>query len=205
MRAPKCAVPTFVKSAQFRQELETARSLQCLVYSQEPHFHVRDSSSIKIVGNLWTASATGWGWAVESESSQRRGGGGSAGEQGAGGVRETGEERARSGISTMGGKQDGNSKRQAFVVCAYHPVKETNPTTTPPGAPPLPTMKSGQCQDCKPHFYFFRSLVRWLLVYFLLCFFFCFCPSLCYQLKVSFKNTIRKNADASFLHLSEKF
>ena len=108
MRAPKCAVPTFIKSAQFRQELETARCLQCLVYSQGPHFHVRDSSSIKIVGNLWTASARGWGWAVESESSQRSGGGGSPGEQGAGGVRETGEERARSGISTMGGKQDGN-------------------------------------------------------------------------------------------------
>ena len=136
MRAPKCAVPTFIKSAQFRQELETARCQQCLVYSQEPHFHVRDSSSIKIVGNLWTPSARGWGWAVESESSQRSGGGGSAREQGAGGVRETGEERARSGISTIGGKQDGNSKRQAFVVCAYHSVKETNPTTTAPPPPP---------------------------------------------------------------------
>ena len=136
VRAPKCAVPTFIKSAQFRQELETARCQQCLVYSQEPHFHVRDSSSIKIVGNLWTPSARGWGWAVESESSQRSGGGGSAREQGAGGVRETGEERARSGISTIGGKQDGNSKRQAFVVCAYHSVKETNPTTTAPPPPP---------------------------------------------------------------------
>ena len=137
MRAPKCAVPTFVKSAQFRQELETARSLQCLVYSQEPHFHVRDSSSIKIVGNLWTASARGWGWAVESRISQRSGGGGNPGKQGAGGVRETGEERAGSGISTMDGKQDRNSKRQAFVVCAYLPVKETNPTTTPLPPPPI--------------------------------------------------------------------
>ena len=78
----------------------------------------------------------GVGLAVESESSQRSGGGGSAREQGAGGVRETGEERARSGISTIGGKQDGNSKRQAFVVCAYHSVKETNPTTTAPRPPP---------------------------------------------------------------------
>ena len=73
---------------------------------------------------------------MESESSQRSGGGGSGREQGAGGVRETGEERARSGISTIGGKQDGNSKRQAFVVCAYHSVKETNPTTTAPPPPP---------------------------------------------------------------------
>ena len=171
----QCAVPTFIKSAQFRQEQETARSL---VYSQGPHFHVRDSSSIKIVGDLWTASARGWGWgwAVERESSQRSGGGGSPGEQGAGGVRETGEERAGSGISTMGGKQDRNLKRQAFVVCAYHPVKETNPTTTPLPLPSPPTKKSGQCQDCKPHFYFFRSLVRWLLVYFLLCYFFFLLP-----------------------------
>ena len=183
MRAPKCAVPTFIKSAQFRQELETARCLQCLVYSQEPHFHVRDSSSIKIVGNLWTASARGWGWAVESRISQRSGGGGNPGKQGAGGVRETGEERAGSGISTMDGKQDRNSKRQAFVVCAYLPVKETNPTTTP--LPP-PNMKSGQCQDCKPHFYFFRLLVRWLLLYFLLCYFFPFAsPSFKYNLYFS--------------------
>ena len=42
-------------------------------------------------------------------------------------------------------------------------------------------------------------------VFIVVFFFFCFCPSLFYQLKVSFKNTIRKNADASFLHLSEKF
>lgn len=106
VRAPKCAVPTFIKSAQFRQELETARCQQCLVYSQEPHFHVRDSSSIKIVGNLWTPSARGWGWAVESESSQRSGGGGSAREQGAGGVRETGEDGGGSGREI-----------QAFVFC----------------------------------------------------------------------------------------
>ena len=98
----QCAVPTFIKLAQFRQELETAR---CLVYSPGLHFHVRDSSSIKIVGDLWTASARGWGWAVESESSHRSGGGGgSPGEQGAGGVRETREERAGSRIEIQKGK-----------------------------------------------------------------------------------------------------
>ena len=56
------------------------------------------------MGDLWKASTRGWGWAVESRGSQRSGGGGNPGEQGAGGVRETREERAGSGISTMGGK-----------------------------------------------------------------------------------------------------
>ena len=143
-RAASCAgaqgaVPTLIKSAQFQQELETARRL---VYSQGPHFHVRDSSSIKIVGDLWKASARGWGWAVESRSSQRSGGGGNPGEQGAGGVRETGEERSGSGISTMGGKRDRNSKRQAFVVCyclssSQRNEPNNNPLPPPPPPPPI--------------------------------------------------------------------
>ena len=175
-RAASCAgaqgaVPTLIKSAQFQQELETARRL---VYSQGPHFHVRDSSSIKIVGDLWKASARGWGWAAESRSSQRSGGGGNPGEQGAGGVRETGEERSGSGISTMGGKRDRNSKRQAFVVCYCLSSSQRNEPNNNPLPSPPPNMKSGQCQDCKPHFYFFRLLVRWLLLYFLLCYFFPF-------------------------------
>ena len=77
-------------------------------------------------------------------------------------------------------------------------------------------MKSGQCQDCKPHFYFFRLLVRWLLLYFLLCYFFPFAsPFFKYNLhvflsrvrfKVSFKKKLLgKIPDASFLHSSEKF
>ena len=46
-------------------------------------------------------------------------------------VRETGKERAGSGISMIyGGKQKRNSKRQlSLFVTAYHPVKEMNPTT----------------------------------------------------------------------------
>ena len=58
------------------------------------------------------------------------GGGGSPGEQGVGGVRETGEERAGSGISTMAeaGEKFKKSKLSLFVN-AYHPVKETTPTT----------------------------------------------------------------------------
>ena len=45
-------------------------------------------------------------------------GGGSPGEQGAGGVRETGEERAGSGISMMAGSgREIYSERQAFVNC----------------------------------------------------------------------------------------
>ena len=53
-------------------------------------------------------------------------GGGRPGEQKAGGVGETGEERSGSGISTMAGSGR-NSKSQAFVNCsAHHPVKETN-------------------------------------------------------------------------------
>ena len=49
-------------------------------------------------------------------------GGGSPGEQGAGGVRETGEERAGSGREIPKGKL-------SLIVTAHHPVKETNPTT----------------------------------------------------------------------------
>ena len=49
-------------------------------------------------------------------------GGGSLGEQGAGGVRETGEERAGSGREIPKGKL-------SLIVTAHHPVKETNPTT----------------------------------------------------------------------------
>ena len=48
--------------------------------------------------------------------------GGSPEEQGAGGVRETGEERAGSGREIPKGKL-------SLIVTAYHPVKETNPTT----------------------------------------------------------------------------
>ena len=48
-------------------------------------------------------------------------GGGSPGEQGAGGVRETGEERAGSGREIPKGKL-------SLIVTAHHPVKETNPT-----------------------------------------------------------------------------
>ena len=131
------------------------------------------------MGDLWTASARGWGWAEESPGSQRSGGGGSPGEQGAGGVRETGEERVGSGISTMDGKRDRNSKRQAFVVCYCLSSSQRNEPNNNP-SPLSPTKKSGQCQDCKPHFSFllFFSFVLWLLVYFLLCYFFSFCPSL---------------------------
>ena len=164
-----------IKSAQFRQELETAR---CLVYSQGPHFHVRDSSSIKIVGDLWKASARGWGWAVESRSSQRSGGGGNPGEQGAGGVRETGEERAGSGISTMDGKQDRNSKRQAFVVCAYHPVKETNPTTTPLPPPPPPQYEIRTVPGLQTSFLFLSFVGSLAVTVFFVVLFFSFCFSL---------------------------
>ena len=48
-------------------------------------------------------------------------GGGSPRKQGAGGVRETGEERAGSGREIQKGKV-------SLFVTAYHPVKETNPT-----------------------------------------------------------------------------
>ena len=48
-------------------------------------------------------------------------GGGSPGEQGAGRVRETGEERAGSGREIPKGKL-------SLIVTAHHPVKETNPT-----------------------------------------------------------------------------
>ena len=57
-------------------------------------------------------------------------GGGSPGEQGAGGVRETGEERAGSEISMMAGSGRVMPKgKLSLIVTAYHPVKETNPTT----------------------------------------------------------------------------
>ena len=57
-------------------------------------------------------------------------GGGSPGEQGAGGVRETGEERAGSGISTMAGSGREIPKgKLSLIVTAHHPVKENNSTT----------------------------------------------------------------------------
>ena len=57
-------------------------------------------------------------------------GGGSPGEHGAGGVRETGEERAGSGISMMAGSGREIPKgKLSLIVTAHHPVKETNPTT----------------------------------------------------------------------------
>ena len=57
-------------------------------------------------------------------------GGGSPGEQGAGGVRETGEERAGSGISMMAGSGREIPKgKLSLIVTAHHPVKETNSTT----------------------------------------------------------------------------
>ena len=49
-------------------------------------------------------------------------GGESPGEQGAGGVRETGEERTGSGREIQKGKL-------SLIVTAHHPVKEANPTT----------------------------------------------------------------------------
>ena len=166
------------------------------------------------MGDLWKASARGWGWAVESRSSQRSGGGGNPGEQGAGGVRETGEERAGSGISRMGGKQDRIQKGKLSLFVLIIQSKKRTQQQPPP--PPPPNMKSGQCQDCKPHFYFFRLLVRWLLLYFLLCYFFPFAsPFFKYNLhvflsrvrfKVSFKKKLLgKIPDASFLHSTEKF
>ena len=58
-------------------------------------------------------------------------GGGSPGEQEAGGVRDTGEERAGSGISTMAvSEREVPKGKLSSIVTAYHPVKETNPTTT---------------------------------------------------------------------------
>ena len=56
-------------------------------------------------------------------------GGRSPREQGAGGVRETGEERAGSGISMMAGRGREIPKgKLSLIVTAHHPVKETNPT-----------------------------------------------------------------------------
>ena len=172
MRAPTCAVPTFIKSAQFGQEIETPRNL---VYSQRPHFHVRDSSSIKIEGDLWTASARGWGWAVESRSSQTSGGGWSPGEQGAE------EERGGNGISTMGGKQDRNSERQAFVVCYFRIIQSKKRTQQqpPPPPPPPPPHKEIRTVPGLQTSFFFLSFVRSLAVsVFFVVLFFPFCPSL---------------------------
>ena len=57
-------------------------------------------------------------------------GGGIPGEKGAEGVRETGEERAGSGISMMAGSGREIPKgKLSLIVTAHHPVKETNPTT----------------------------------------------------------------------------
>ena len=57
-------------------------------------------------------------------------GGESPGEQGAGEVRETGGERAESGISTMvgSGREIQKGKLSLFCYC-LQPVKGTNPTT----------------------------------------------------------------------------
>ena len=66
-------------------------------------------------------------WTVEGGGGQ---GGGSPGEQGAGGVRETGEERAGGGISTMAGSGREIQEVKLFFFCyCLLPVKETNPTT----------------------------------------------------------------------------
>ena len=52
------------------------------------------------------------------------------GDRGAGGARETGEERAGSGISMMAGSRREIPKgKLSLIVTARHPVKETNPTT----------------------------------------------------------------------------
>ena len=52
-------------------------------------------------------------------------GGGSPGEQGAGGVRETGEERAGGGISTMAGSRREIQKVKLFLfVTAYFQSKK---------------------------------------------------------------------------------
>ena len=57
-------------------------------------------------------------------------GGRNPGQQGAGGVWETGEERAGSWISTMAEAGEKFKKiKLSFFVTAYHPVKETTPTT----------------------------------------------------------------------------
>ena len=116
---------------------------------------------------------------MESRSSQRSGGGGNPGEQGAGGVRETGEERSGSGISTMGGKRDRNSKRQAFVVCYCLSSSQRNEPNNKPAPPPPPThnkeIRSARIANLI-FLSFFLSFVRWLLVYFLLCYFFPFAP-----------------------------
>ena len=56
-------------------------------------------------------------------------GGGSPGEQGAGGVREAGEERAGGGISMMAGSGREIQKVKLFFCYCLLPVKETNPTT----------------------------------------------------------------------------
>ena len=45
-------------------------------------------------------------------------------------VQESGEERVGSGISTMAGSRRELQKgKLSLLVTAYHPVKETNPTT----------------------------------------------------------------------------
>ena len=104
---------------------------------------------------------------MESESSQRSGGGGNPGEQGAGGVRETGEERAGSGISAMGGKQDRNSKRQAFVVCYCRIIQSKKrtqqqpPLPRPRAPPPRPQMNQDSARIAN---FIFLSFVRSLAV-----------------------------------------
>ena len=52
------------------------------------------------------------------------------GDRGAGGVREMGEKRVGSGISKMsGGWREMQKGKLSLFVTAYHPIKETNPTT----------------------------------------------------------------------------
>ena len=53
----------------------------------------------------------------------------SPGEQGAGEVREKGEERAGSGISTTAGSGKIKNGKRLLFITAYHPVKNTNPAT----------------------------------------------------------------------------
>ena len=111
------------------------------------------------------------------------------------GRRETGEERAGSGISAMGGKQDRNSKRQAFVVCYCRIIQskkrtQQQPPLPRPRAPPPPPHKWIRTVPGLQTSFFFLSFVRWLLVYFLFCYFFSFCPSL-FKVQTVFLSIVR--------------
>ena len=93
------------------------------------------------------------------------------------GRRETGEERAGSGISAMGGKQDRNSKRQAFVVCYCRIIQSKKrtqqqpPLPRPRAPPPPPQMNQDSARIAN---FIFLSFVRSLAVsvLFVLLFFF---------------------------------